>query len=77
MEFHVRRYMVTGGDPDRLSVSKDGAVILDISMSSDSPLKPFLSANEPRPWFYTGSPYGKEIVEFCRQCGVMEDQHGS
>lgn len=77
----VERYVVTSPEtghsiyqsihPDRLRVSRDGVVLLDVSMSGDSPFRPFLSAEKRRPWFYTGSPYGKEIIDFAIECGLI------
>lgn len=74
----VTRYIVVhpgwqlGGasiHPDRLKVEDDrGNVLIDISMSGDSPIRPYLSAIHRRPWFYTGSPFGAEIVDFVRKC---------
>ena len=76
-EFLVERYSThpnglsePSSHPDRLRVSQGTEILLDISMSSDSPMRAFLSATHRRPWFFTGSPFGEEILNFARQCGV-------
>lgn len=63
--------------PDRLSVSDGhGKVLLDISMSGDSPIRPFLDCATPRPWFFTGSPFGGEILAFAKECGLHAGEGG-
>lgn len=74
----VSRYCVTDTEtgqsvhPDRLRISNShGQTLLDISMSGDCPLRPFLDCATPRPWFFTGSPFGAEILAFAKDCGVF------
>ncbi len=57
--YRVIRYGI-----DRLRVLADDKQVLDVSMALDSPLHPeSAAAAKARPWFYTGSPYGKEIMD--------------
>ena len=51
--------------PDILTVSEDdGTVLLSVPIHPSGPLAP-TSADDAKahPWYYTGSPYGKEILD--------------
>lgn len=68
----VSRYASPAGGPDRLEVSAGGRVLLDVPMGPGSPLHP-RSAGEAhrRPWFYTGSPHGDEILALAKERGAL------
>lgn len=71
-EYIVGRYRIEGGDPDHLEVLLDGCVILDVSMGPGGPLHPeSADAAGIRPWFFSGSPFGEEIVALARCRGVI------
>lgn len=74
-ELKVSRYCIGGlfrPGPDFLQVTdKAGNVLLDVRMGPDGPLHPKTSA-EAKPWFFTGSPFGREILELARERGVIE-----
>lgn len=60
-------YTVERGDDDTLIVKLDGEVVVDCPMGPDGPLRaecdPITHRVIKRPWFYTTSPYGREIHE--------------
>jgi hypothetical protein len=61
-------YSVSRDSLDRLRVFQDGRQILDVGMGPGSPLHPeSADVARTRPWFYTGSPYGKEIMDLAWQ----------
>lgn len=65
--FRVIRYGI-----DRLRVLENGKKVLDVSMGPNGPLNPVTAEEaKSRPWFYTGSPYGKEIMDLAWQRGAL------
>jgi len=74
MKHIVTRYCTVNPDtgqsirPDVLMVEQGDEILLDVDMGPDGILHP-ASAEEARerPWFYTGSPFGQEIVALHRQ----------
>lgn len=72
MKVQVLRYCKVGGDPDRLSVIVDGISVLDVQMGLSSPFRPRTSDEaKRRPWFYTGSPFGLEILSLAEELGLF------
>lgn len=72
-QYRVTRY--TGKIPDGLRVqdAQTQEVLLDVAMGPGGPLHPRAGEQyEPRPWFFTGSPYGAEILALAK---VREQNH--
>lgn len=72
MKYMVTRYRIKGGDPDRLRVLDGDTKILDVVMGPGGPLHPRdVDEARARPWFYSGSPHGEDIVQLARKRGII------
>lgn len=60
-------YTVERDEDDMLTVKLDGQVVVYARMGPDGPLRaeldPITNLVIKRPWFYTSSPFGREIHE--------------
>lgn len=72
MRYHVTRYSIKGGDADRLRVMDGDMTVLDVQMGPGGPLHPeSASAARERPWFFSGSPFGQEIIQLAKDRKVI------
>ncbi len=70
-KLRVTRGMGTKGS-DWLHVKDaSGTLLLSVSMGADSPLRPHMGDGINRPWFFTTSPFGAEILAFAKEVGVL------
>lgn len=64
----------TGGKygPDSISVSVNGIELFHTAMGPGGKLHPRTAAEaKSMPWWYTGSPFGREIVNYAVERGVL------
>jgi len=73
--FKVTRYCLTPigverPGPDYIRVEDhQGTILVDERMGPDGPFRPpSAEIARQRPWFFTGSPFGREIIALAAAC---------